>query len=97
MTDVQDIHAFADETSRARLISTLVHLRTHQGLTQDEVAHRMGITQSTLSKFEQQGQEGGRDSTVSLIQRYARAVNVEVRMWIEPNNPELVEPPGPGR
>jgi transcriptional regulator with XRE-family HTH domain len=89
---LKKLDAFEDETDRARLITALVDLRTKQHLTQAEVARRMGITQSTVSQFEQQGQEG-RDSTVTLIQRYARAIDVELRMWIEPKKPEAVETP----
>lgn len=46
----------------------------------------MGVSQPTVSDFERGGQEG-RDSQVSIIQRYARAIG------IEPKEPELVEPP----
>jgi transcriptional regulator with XRE-family HTH domain len=90
--NLRSIEAFADETERSRLIKTLVDLRQQQGLSQATVARRMGIAQPTVSEFESQGQEG-RDSSISLIQRYARAIGVELRMWIEPNKPELVEPP----
>lgn len=83
--EVRSLHAFQDETDRARLIATLVHLRIQQGLTQAQVAQRMGVTQSTVSDFERGGSEG-RDNSVSIVQRYARAIEVELRMWIEPNS-----------
>jgi transcriptional regulator with XRE-family HTH domain len=86
---------FEDETDRARLIATLVHLRVSRGITQADVARRMGVTQHRVSAFESLGQEGG-DFQVTTVQRYARAIGVELRMWIEPKEPELVEPPGAG-
>lgn len=90
--NIRAIETFEDETERARLVKTLVDLRIQQGLTQATVARRMGIAQPTVSEFESQGQEG-RNMSISLIQRYARAIEVDLRMWIEPNKPELVEPP----
>lgn len=74
--------AFDDETQRARLVMALVELRLRQGITQAEVAGRMGVTQPTVSDFERNGQEG-RVSSLSLIQRYARAVGARVRTWVE--------------
>jgi transcriptional regulator with XRE-family HTH domain len=87
MSREENIHRFEDETQRAKLISYLVMIRQRQGLTQVEVARRMGVTQATVSDFERSGQEG-RDSTVSIVQRYARALDVHLRMWVE-----VVEPP----
>jgi transcriptional regulator with XRE-family HTH domain len=92
MTEQDKLDAFEDETDRARLITALVDLRIKQGLTQAEVARRMGVKQSTVSLFEQRGQEG-HDSTLRIIARYAHAIEVELRMWIEPKKPEAVETP----
>lgn len=91
----REIEAFEDATERARLITTLVELRQEYGLSQKEVGRRMGWQQWTVSAFEQGGQEG-RDYSTLTIRRYARAIGVEVRMWIEPKKPELVEPPAAG-
>lgn len=93
--NVRRIEDFQDETDRARMFATLVHLRSSQGITQADVARRMGVTQATISELESGWQEG-RDSSASTVQRYARAIGVELRMWIEPKDPELVEPPGAG-
>lgn len=89
---VESIHKFRDETDRARMLATLVYLRDSQKITQADVARRMGVSQSSVSELEHGWQEG-RDSSLSTIQRYARAIGVEVRLWVEPNEPELVEPP----
>jgi transcriptional regulator with XRE-family HTH domain len=89
---VENIHRFQDETDRARMFATLVHLRISQGITQADVASRMGTSQANVSELEQGWQEG-RDSSISTIKRYARAIGIELRMWIEPKDPELVEPP----
>jgi transcriptional regulator with XRE-family HTH domain len=89
---VENIDRFRDETDRARMFATLVHLRISQGFTQAAVASRMGVSQATISELENGWQEG-RDSSASTVQRYARAIGMELRMWIEPKKPELVEPP----
>jgi transcriptional regulator with XRE-family HTH domain len=73
--------AIEDETQRQQLVSALVSVRVGQGLTQVEVARRMGVTQPTVSAFEK-----GMDSRVKSYQRYARACGVELRIRIEPNN-----------
>lgn len=92
LTNVESIQDFQDETDRTRLLMTLVHLRTSRGITQADVAQRMGIEQRTVIAYEQGFQEG-REYSIGTIQRYARAIGVELRMWIQPKEPELVEPP----
>lgn len=83
MSELEKLHAFADETDRARLLSTLVHLRISRGITQADVARRMGLKQSTVSAFEHGFQEG-REYSIGTIQRYARAIDVDLRLSIEP-------------
>jgi len=90
--ELVDLDAFRNETVRARLIVILVNLRIQQGLTQAEVARRMGINQPTVSAFERQGQEG-RDCAISTVQRYARAIDAELYMWVMPGFPGMAEPP----
>lgn len=59
-----------DLDARNELIARLVHLRVESGLTQKEVAQRMGVKQPMVSGFE----NGGADPRLSTLQRYARAV-----------------------
>lgn len=56
------------------LLGELVAARRRAGLTQAEVADRMGVTQSTVSGFETEGA----DPRLSTLQRYARAVGARV-------------------
>lgn len=92
MADVESIQDFQDEADRARLLATLVYLRTSRGITQADVARRLGIKQHTVSAYET-GFRDGREFSIGTIQRYAHAIGVELRMWIQPKDPELVEPP----
>src|SRR5262245_54500597 len=57
-----------------RLIETLVRVRKALGLTQSEVAERMGRTQPAVSDFERLGG----DPHLSTIRRYALAVGANV-------------------
>ncbi|MFG2077937.1 helix-turn-helix domain-containing protein [Nonomuraea maritima] len=57
-----------------RLIEALVGVRKQLGLTQAEVAERMGRSQPAVSDFERVGG----DPRMSTIRRYALAVGAEV-------------------
>ncbi|MER6581827.1 helix-turn-helix transcriptional regulator [Nonomuraea sp. NPDC001023] len=57
-----------------RLIETLVMMRRQRGLTQAEVAERMGRSQPAVSDFERLGG----DPHLSTIRRYALAIGAEV-------------------
>ncbi|MGR6922284.1 helix-turn-helix domain-containing protein [[Actinomadura] parvosata] len=70
--DVQRENAAIDRDMR--LIETLVAIRRQRGLTQAEVAERMGRSQPAVSDFERLGG----DPHLSTIRRYALAVGAEV-------------------
>jgi transcriptional regulator with XRE-family HTH domain len=53
----------------------LIRLRNKQGLTQSDVAAKMGVSQSTVSEMEKPGV----DPHLSTLRRYARAVGVSMR------------------
>lgn len=58
-----------DAEERRELIDLLVSTRMKLGLSQEELAARMGIKQGTVSSFEQ-----GNDPRISTFFRYARAL-----------------------
>lgn len=58
----------------ARLMDRLVGIREKYGLTQADVAARMGTTQSSVSNIERQAG----DPRVSTLLRYADAVGAEL-------------------
>lgn len=69
------------------LIAALVLLRVDRGLTQREVARRMGVSQSTVSGFE----SGTHEPRVSIMRRYARAIGAELHYTV--TQPELTPEP----
>lgn len=81
----QDVDEFVD------LIETLVRIRKQNGLTQTEVADRMGTTQSAVSDIE----NIAGDPHISTIQRYARAVQARVRFTVtrDPGHTTVIATP----
>jgi ribosome-binding protein aMBF1 (putative translation factor) len=57
-----------------QLVRRLVDAREEAGLTQTEVARRMGTTQSAIARFE----SGDSDPRLSTVERYAQVVGVDL-------------------
>ena len=68
--------ALAPEFETAR---ELVAARARAGLTQEEVAARMGTTQSTVARLE----SGKRPPSLRTVQRYALAVGARAVVRLE--------------
>lgn len=68
--------ALAEEFETAR---ELIAARTRAGLTQSEVAQRMGTTQSVVARLE----SGKRAPSLRTVQRYASAVGGRAVVRIE--------------
>lgn len=68
--------ALADEFGMAR---ELVAARSRAGLTQAEVAERMGTTQSVIARLE----GGGRQPSMRTVQRYAKAIGCRAVVRLE--------------
>jgi transcriptional regulator with XRE-family HTH domain len=68
--------ALEDEFS---LASQLIEARARAGLTQAEVAKRMGTSQSTIARLE----GGGAQPSLSTLRRFAKATGARVRVTLE--------------
>ena len=66
---------------RRALVSELVKARQEHGLSQTEVAARMGTSQSAVARLER----GDLDVRLSTLERYAAAVGHTVDLRIHPN------------
>lgn len=66
----------ADEFEMAR---ELIAARHRAGLTQAEVAQRMGTSQSTIARLE----SGGRQPSMQTVQRYAKALGYRAVIKLE--------------
>lgn len=80
LQNVETRAAFEDSQSRHRVIDSLVRLRNRLGLTQTEVARRMGVKQPSVSGFETEGS----DPRLSTLQRYARTVDASIWVHVVP-------------
>jgi len=79
LKDPQYRAAYEDSTDRYELIDRLVRMRKTRNLTQKQVAERMGVGQSTVAGFENEGS----DPRLSTVQRYARAVEARCSITIQ--------------
>jgi transcriptional regulator with XRE-family HTH domain len=73
-TDPTQILADRLVVNDRRLLDELVERRRNLRLNQKEVAERMGVTESAVSKIE----SGTRDLRLATLRRYALAVGAEV-------------------
>lgn len=75
-----DAQAYQDEYARAALESELVELfvqvRTHAGLSQAELAERMGTTEETVAEYE----DFDTIPTVDVLAQLSRATGVPLRL-----------------
>lgn len=72
-----EYNALADEFELAR---ELIAARARAGLTQAEVAARMGTTQSVTARLE----GGKRQPAMRTVQRYAQAIGCRAVVRLEP-------------
>jgi hypothetical protein len=83
---------------RRRLISALTTQRQAAGLSQTQVAARMGTSQSAVARLE----AGGADVRASTLERYAAAIGSQISWRLADAAPVQQLPsagpePGPGR
>ncbi|MGW1677455.1 helix-turn-helix domain-containing protein [Saccharopolyspora sp. NPDC002376] len=83
ITDQEECDKSYAEASLAFALARLVHgLRTQAGLTQTELAHRMGTTQSSVARWE----SGGSLPTIDLLDRLGQAVDVRLELVASPHD-----------
>lgn len=73
----REYEALAEEFS---LTSTLIQARSRAGLTQQEVADRMGTTQAVIARLE----TGGRLPSTRTLERYATATGNRLEIIMTP-------------
>ncbi|MDX3773345.1 helix-turn-helix transcriptional regulator [Chromatiaceae bacterium AAb-1] len=73
----QEYNSLADEFE---LISILIAARTRSGLTQKQLAEKMGTTQSVIARLE----SGKIAPSVTTLKRYAAATGSHLKMALTP-------------
>jgi len=66
--------AYEDLEPEFELINTLLRMRNAAGLTQDQVAERMGTKEANISRLE----KGRGNPTLKTLMNYAKACNCEL-------------------
>ena len=77
---------------RRRLVTDLAEQRRWAGLSQTEVAARMGTSQSAVARLE----SGDADVRVSTLERYAAAIGSQLTWQARVQPSASPEPAGPG-
>lgn len=73
--------AYEDEARISAFRALVYRLRTEAGLTQAELAHRMGTTQSAIARME----GGGARPTLETLEKLAAAVGGELVVGVGAN------------
>lgn len=58
------------------LVRAILNARINKGVTQKELANRVGTKQSSIARFE----SGAYNPTLSFVQKLARALDVKIRI-----------------
>ena len=74
------VDADADAETQIALAELVYRMRTEAGISQSELARRMGSSQPFISDLER----GGRTPTVATLARVARATGNQLRLTAEP-------------
>lgn len=72
--------AYKEQGVEFSLVRELIAARMRAGLTQDQIAQRMGTSQSVIARLE----GGKRPPSMSTVQRYAQAAGCKAVLRLEP-------------
>jgi ribosome-binding protein aMBF1 (putative translation factor) len=75
--DSERIDSFEEELLNSRIASQIHDLRTKAGLTQSELAERVGTTASVICRLEDADYEG---HSLSMLRRIAEAVDKQIEI-----------------
>lgn len=64
------------------MIDQLIAFRKMRGLTQEEVAEKMGVERSVVSRFERPDGRSRKSHALSTVKRYAEAVNAYIAHFV---------------
>lgn len=76
--DPANAEEIAEQQARMNLVITLHNARQEAGLTQKQLAMRLGVSQACITQIER----GRRNPTFSTIQRYARACGRKIAITL---------------
>ena len=79
MNDPEYARHYQDQDEEFSIARELIQARTRVGLTQEEVARRMGTTQSAVARME----SGKPLPSLRSLKRYAQATDCKIKISLE--------------
>jgi len=79
--DPERLESLQRERERAYIAGQIYDMRTRAGLSQAELAERVGTTQSVISRLEDADYEG---HSLNMLRRIARALNCRLEVQFVP-------------
>jgi transcriptional regulator with XRE-family HTH domain len=77
--------AYAAQAEEFALLDELLRARLRAGLTQAEVAKRMGTMSPAIARLEAGGGRNGHSPSVATLRKYARAVGCSLEITLRPS------------
>lgn len=77
--------AYDAQADEFGLLDELLRARQRAGLTQAEVAKRMGTMTPAIARLEAGGGRNGHSPTVQTLRKYAKAVGCELAITLRPS------------
>lgn len=76
LKDPEFAQAWMDTECAYQVARQIIRLRLENKLTQEEVARKMGTTQSVIARIEQ----GGQNISLRTLQKLGKALNADIRI-----------------
>jgi ribosome-binding protein aMBF1 (putative translation factor) len=84
--DPERLESLQREREKAYIAGQIYDMRTHAGLSQAELAERVGTTQSVISRLEDADYEG---HSLNMLRRIARALNCRLEVHFVPEDKKV--------
>jgi DNA-binding XRE family transcriptional regulator len=88
MTNPEFRRAYEAEAAKKEVWLQLVEARKAAGLTQDQVAKRLGVSQAQVARIEKQGYDA---YTLNTLRRYVEALGDDFTLEVRVRGPKLEE------
>src|SRR3990170_1263437 len=85
----EDKRLYEEEAEKKELWLQLVEARQAAGLTQTEVAERLGVSQAQVARVEKRGYDA---YTLNTLRRYVRALGEGFNLEVKIHRPESLTP-----
>ncbi len=91
MADPEFLAVYEEEAAKKGLWLQLVEARQAAGLTQEQMAQRLGVSQSQVAKIERRGYEA---YTLTTLHRYVQALGADFALEVRVHHVPHVEAVG---